>query len=229
MTISLYIPRVSADITQIFISYIFERDYGKVNHVDLVSKMDDNGVPYNSAYVHFDYWYYNDMVTSLTNVINSQNQTQNGIVFYNDSSYWKVFKNNSKKIISGDRKEKVKLEVKKEDEFPAPSLDPMLTNADFAKMCWAPKKPEIEYLLEDDEFKDICRTLFTEPEPCDIQNFDFVSADYARCLENEIAFLRNQLEETRKEVDKLAKCSDDVERWQNQLLFEYNKKSSIHL
>lgn len=223
MTLSLYIPRVSADITQIFISYIFERDYGKVNHIDLVSKMDSKGTPYNSAYIHFDYWYNNDMVNSLKKVIDCGNQTtQNAIVFYNDRNYWKVFKNNSKKVISGDRREKLQIAEKKEDEFPAPPLDPMLTNADFAKMCWAPKKTEVEYILEDEdeEFKSMCKTLFTEQEP----GFDFVSADYAKALEQEIMFLRIELERTRNDVENLAKYSAEVERIQNLFLSAYNKK-----
>ena len=204
MAFSLYIPFVSADTTQKFISYIFERDYGKVNHIDLVSKIGNNGVNYNSAYIHFDYMYENELIVkTLKSVIDHDdpNRMKNyGLVFYSDHSYWKVLKNRSKKVVSGDRREKIDVQLpisKKEEEFPAPPLDPMLTNADFAKMCWAPKKTESEYILEDSEFKDVCKTLFSEPEPCDIQNFDFVSADYAKCLENEIAFLRNELAKAR--------------------------------
>jgi len=228
MAFSLYIPFVSADITQKFISYIFERDYGKVNHIDLVSKIGNNGENYHSAYIHFDYLYENELtVKTLKSVIDHDdpNRMKNhGLVFYSDHSYWKVLKNRSKKVVSGDRREKLELSKNaKKDEFPAPPLDPMLTNADFAKMCWAPKKSEAEYILEDEEFKDICKTLFSEPEPCDIQNFEFVSADYAKCLENEIAFLRNQLSELSKEVEKLTVYSDDLERCQDVLLREFSK------
>jgi len=227
MSLSLYIPRVSADISQQFIAHIFERDYGKVNHVDLINKIDNNCVTYYSAYIHFDYWYDNQMVRSLKNIIDHDdvNNKTSGLVYYNDYSYWKVLKNRSKKIVSGERREKVDLNthiIKKEDEFPAPPLDPMLTNADFAKMCWAPKKNELDYILEDKEFKDICKTLFTQPEPCDIQNFDYVSADYAKALEFEISLLRDQLDAAREKLQKLEKYSDDVEICQNKLLLKYN-------
>lgn len=229
MSFSLYIPRVSVDTTQSFISFIFERDYGKVNRVDLVNKISDNSENYYAAYIHFDYLYDNEMVRSLKKVIDHDDPSRiknSGLVFYNDTSYWKVLKNRSKKVVSGDRREKIVVQLssaKKEDEFPAPPLDQMLTNADFARMCWAPKKKEVEYILEDTEFKELCNTLFSEPEPCEIQNFDFVSADYARCLENEIAFLRNQLAELSNEVEKLTKYSDDMEMCQDLLLQEFAK------
>lgn len=229
MSFSLYIPRVSAETTQSFISFVFERDYGKVNHVDLVNKISNNGDNYCAAYIHFDYLYDNEMVTSLKKVIDHDDPNRmkdSGLVYYNDNSYWKVLKNRSKKVVSGDRREKIKVDpstAKREDEFPAPPLDPMLTNADFARMCWAPKKSETEYILEDEEFKEICKTLFSEPEPCDIQSFQFVSADYAKHLENEIAFLRNQLVELSVEVEKLTKYSDDMEKCQDLLLEEVAK------
>lgn len=234
MSFSIYIPRVSITTTKQFISFIFDRDYGKVNHIDLVNKIDNKGENYYAAYIHFDYLYENQLVVkTLKSVIDHDdpNRMKNfGLVFYSDHSYWKVFKNRSKKVVSGDRREKLEISSSaKKDDFPAPPLDPMLTNADFARMCWAPKKNEAEYILEDEEFKDICKTLFSEPEPCDIQNFEFVSADYAKCLENEVAFLRNQLAELSKEVEKLTKYSDDLEMCQDLVLQEFIKSRNAQM
>ena len=58
--LSIYIPHVFMNITADFIKKTFEDlKYGKVKHIDLVDKMDKKGKIYQSAYLHFDYWFDN--------------------------------------------------------------------------------------------------------------------------------------------------------------------------
>ena len=55
---SLYIPRVFANIMDKDIREVFERNYiGKIHHIDFVDKMGKDHKVYHSAYVHFEYWY----------------------------------------------------------------------------------------------------------------------------------------------------------------------------
>ena len=55
---TLYIPRVFANIMDKDIREVFERNYiGKIHHIDFVDKMGKDHKVYHSAYVHFEYWY----------------------------------------------------------------------------------------------------------------------------------------------------------------------------
>ena len=55
---TLYIPRVFANIMDKDIREVFERNYiGKIHHIDFVDKMGKDYKVYHSAYVHFEYWY----------------------------------------------------------------------------------------------------------------------------------------------------------------------------
>jgi hypothetical protein len=108
-SVSLYIPRVSSEITKEQVAYVFESNlFGIVSRVDFISKTDFNDHYYNAAYIHFKQWNNTVMVHNfqekLMNYMNGVTETPVRVV-YNDPYYWNVFINKSNKnIISGQRK-----------------------------------------------------------------------------------------------------------------------------
>lgn len=89
--ISLYIPRIFTNITKEQIMRIFDLlDIGWVNHIDIISKMTSDGKFYNSAYIHFDYWYSNISNENMQEKLNNNIECR---VVYDDPWYWLVLKN----------------------------------------------------------------------------------------------------------------------------------------
>jgi hypothetical protein len=98
-SVSLYIPRVSSEITKEQVAYVFESNlFGKVSRVDFVSKTDYYDDYYNAVYIHFKEWQNNVMVhhfqEKLVNYMNGLVGTPVRVV-YNDPYYWNVFINKS--------------------------------------------------------------------------------------------------------------------------------------
>lgn len=89
--ISLYIPHVFKNITSDRIVQIFESlRIGKVNYIDLVSKVGKNGY-YYSVYVHFDYWYDNVAARNFQKrVLDPKKEAR---LVYDDPWYWIVLEN----------------------------------------------------------------------------------------------------------------------------------------
>jgi len=105
---SLYIPRVFANIMDKDIREVFERNYiGKIHHIDFVDKMGKDHKVYHSAYVHFEYWY--DTI-HVRNIQHKLNQSENVRIMYDGPWYWLIYKNKTKKF-GGDgiRKERITL------------------------------------------------------------------------------------------------------------------------
>jgi hypothetical protein len=116
-SLSLYIPRVSLEITKEQVAYVFESNlFGEVSHVDLISKTDYQEDYYNAAYVHFKEWQNTVMVHNfqekLVNYMNGVIGTPARVV-YNDPYYWNVFINKSAltKYISGSGQKKMCLDL----------------------------------------------------------------------------------------------------------------------
>lgn len=86
--LSLYIPRVFANITKERVAQIFESlRLGEVSVVDFVPREDSNtGEPYNMAFVHFNRWYDNTASTNFQGKVNDPN-TEAKIV-YDEPWYW---------------------------------------------------------------------------------------------------------------------------------------------
>jgi len=98
---SLFIPYVFSNISEERIRSVFESvDLGNVKRVDFVEKTDKNGKNYNTAYVHFNYWY--DCVT----VANFQERVLNpdkvARIVYDDPWHWIVLPNTSVKPVISD-------------------------------------------------------------------------------------------------------------------------------
>lgn len=106
--ISLYIPKVFENITKERMASIFEfLDIGMINHIDFVTKVDNKGKPYNSAYIHFDFWYSN-----ISNE-NLQERLKNSIecrIVYDDPWYWIVLENKATKKDYSVPRPKINLE-----------------------------------------------------------------------------------------------------------------------
>lgn len=68
---SLYIPRVFANIMDKDIREVFEKNYiGKIHHIDFVDKMGKDDKGYHSAYLHFEYWYDTIHVRNIQHKLN---------------------------------------------------------------------------------------------------------------------------------------------------------------
>ena len=80
---------------------------GKVKEIDFVEKMDKNGKIHNSAFVHFEYWY--DNISSLHFQERLKNPNKEARIVYKDPWFWVCFENTGKKVIPGQRKERINL------------------------------------------------------------------------------------------------------------------------
>jgi len=164
---SLYIPRVFANISKEKIAGVFEcLRLGKVSRIDFVSKLDRENVQYNAVYVHFEHWYSTDAARNFQErLMNPEKETR---VVYDDPWYWIVLENKGTKHASGSRKQRVFVDetsASRQTNFETPKK--MMTNADFAAMVNAPIKNKQKLHLErDDDFVSACR------------NIDFNEADY---------------------------------------------------
>jgi len=106
---SLFIPCVFGHITKDFmIKTIESQGLGKVKNIDFVEKMGKNGNTYNSAFVHFEYWYGN--IASVNFQERVKNPDKEARIVYREPWFWACFENKGKKHIPGQqRKERINL------------------------------------------------------------------------------------------------------------------------
>ena len=105
---SLYIPHVFGNVTkEMMIKTIEFQGLGKVNKIDFVEKMGKNGKTYNTAFVHFEYWY--DNISSVHFQERVKNPDKEAKIVYKDPWFWICFENTGKKHIPGERKERIDL------------------------------------------------------------------------------------------------------------------------
>uniref|UniRef100_A0A6C0ASJ9 Uncharacterized protein n=1 Tax=viral metagenome TaxID=1070528 RepID=A0A6C0ASJ9_9ZZZZ len=100
---SLYIPHVFSNFTEDYIAAVFEElEIGCVDHVDLVSKLDHSGKPYNSAYIHFQYWYSGPIAENFQARV--QDPSKEARIVHDDPWYWIILENTATKYEPGARK-----------------------------------------------------------------------------------------------------------------------------
>ena len=100
---SLYIPHVFLNFTSEYIAGVFDfMEFGKVDHVDLVAKLDKNGNAYNAAYIHFAYWYDGPVATNFQARV--KNPEKEARIIHDDPWYWIVLENTAKKHVPGEKK-----------------------------------------------------------------------------------------------------------------------------
>lgn len=92
--ISLFVPFVFPNFDQKYVAEAFA-DYGDVDRVDFVSKLDRDGNPFHSAYIHFKTWYEEECSIDLQRQIETKGSAQ---LYHDDTNYyWIVLPNTSKK------------------------------------------------------------------------------------------------------------------------------------
>jgi len=105
---SLYIPHVFGNVTkELMIKTIEFQGLGKVEKIDFVEKMGKNGKIYNTAFVHFEYWY--DNISSVHFQERVKDANKEARIVYKDPWFWVCFENTGKKHIPGERKERINL------------------------------------------------------------------------------------------------------------------------
>jgi hypothetical protein len=139
--LSLYIPHIFGNYTKEYVAKIFEDlNIGKVKYIDFVQKMSDNGIVYNAAYIHFEYWYTNVIARNFQSRV--LDTTKEARLMYEDPWYWIVLENKSNKVVPGARKPRIVLDNNSILRVKVPN---------------APKKAKNEYF--DRDFDDICRQI----------------------------------------------------------------------
>ena len=143
--LSLYIPHIFGNYTKDFVAKIFaELNIGKVKYIDFVQKMSDNGIVYNAAYIHFDYWYTNVVARNFQSRV--LDITKEARLMYEDPWYWIVLENKSNKVVPGARKPRIILD------------NDSILRVKVPKAPNAPKKVKPVY-YEDRDFDDLCRQI----------------------------------------------------------------------
>ena len=86
--LSLYIPRVFANITKERVANVFKSlRIGEVSVIDFVPREDSNtGEPYNMAFIHFNEWYDNTASNNFQAKVNDPNTDAK--IVYDDPWHW---------------------------------------------------------------------------------------------------------------------------------------------
>jgi hypothetical protein len=106
--ISLYIPHIFANFSKKDVTDIFESlNIGKVDKIDFIAKLGKDGKEFNAAYIHFEYWYNNQVSVNFQNrVLNPEKEAR---LIYDDPWYWIVLENKAQKAQPGQRKTRIDL------------------------------------------------------------------------------------------------------------------------
>jgi len=100
--ISLYIPHIFANYSKSDVARIFENlKIGKVQTIDFVSKMGNDGKAFNAAYIHFEYWFDNISAANFQERVLTKSPAK---LMYDEPWFWLVLENKGRKIVSGERK-----------------------------------------------------------------------------------------------------------------------------
>ena len=93
---SLYIAHVFPNINKKRIAQLFEKlNLARISGIDFVSKIGKDGKPYNSAYIHIDYWFDNVSAKHFQEKIRSD--AKEALLVYDDPWYWIINENISPK------------------------------------------------------------------------------------------------------------------------------------
>lgn len=189
---SLYIPHVFPNFTGEYIASVFEAlGIGSVDHVDLVSKLDNSGKPYNSAYIHFQYWYSGPIAENFQARV--QDPSKEARIVHDDPWYWIILENTGKKQEPGARKECLDLsEPRVQFVEIAPGLSKVVLS------------PEMET-----ELNGMITEFYNGPVDMSCE-FDEYAEDEIDGLKDEIARLQAENRDLREEVQHLNDQNIDV-------------------
>lgn len=201
--ISLYIPRVFANISKDRVKNVFEDlKIGKVSSIDFISKMCGQ-VQYNAAYIHFEYWCDNNVSRNFQERVLDANREAR--IVYDDPWFWIVLENKSKKHISADRKPCIILNLQEDKEASQPKKQ--MTNKDFSDLFKTPIKKvantKISDLIHMSNIPKLVRSTNGESPPNDA--FD----NYIGCNHNE-AIIKD-MEEIEAYMDNIVEEGEIVD------------------
>ena len=92
--ISLYIPYVSPEITrEDIIEEFMKQKIGSITRIDFVPKMDKKGDYYHCAFLHFEYWFENQVTIHIQKRL--QNLELETRIVYDDPWFWVIKENKS--------------------------------------------------------------------------------------------------------------------------------------
>lgn len=202
--LSLFIPRVFTNISKDTIRRLFEDyEFGKVNQIDFVERIDGSGKKYHNVFIHFEYWCENIVVQHFQERVRDSNREARFV--YNDPWYWTVLENkkayknpmrvNQKPtIMLGDEDEETVLDVSDtEDELE--ELNMAFIEEDAINSMHCCPDPDDDNTILPNEASE-----YEIPEP----DFNLVNLDYVVTLERE-------LEKARITIDQLTTKSKAME------------------
>jgi hypothetical protein len=103
---SLYIPYVESHISPDFIiEYFSKYDIGIVKRVDLISKINKQGIYYHGAFIHFEYWFQSTLTKNIQNRLKNKELVTR--LVYDEPKYWIVQENTSAVFSLVEEEEKV--------------------------------------------------------------------------------------------------------------------------
>lgn len=196
--ISLYIPHIFANYSKSDVAKVFENlKIGKVQTIDFVSKMGNDGKAYNAAYIHFEYWFDNISAANFQERVLTKSPAK---LMYDEPWFWLVLENKARKIVSGERKKCLDIG----------DLHEVIVTPEKME-CATPKSPvktkqstelnrihyqvNLENDFENAEFNKMmdemaeCEVAMEEEDQCLIS----IDGRYVKELEQEIVELRMQL------------------------------------
>jgi hypothetical protein len=117
---SLYIAHVFPNINKKRIAQLFEKlNLARISGIDFVSKIGKDGKPYNSAYIHIDYWFDNVSAKHFQEKIRSD--AKESLLVYDDPWYWIVNENVSPRkqffIQKMEEEEENQMEVEEDNQM----------------------------------------------------------------------------------------------------------------
>ena len=208
---SVFIPYSNPELSDTFIANEFqESQIGDVSHIDRVNKLDRNGKPQQSIYVHFDNIYdeQNQYVIAL---LNGESRT----LYYSDTEFWTLLLNKGKKRPSSQRKIRLDLNTDTNtDTNTNTNTNTDTENDNDTSFVIAPT-------LSNNSFP-LAPTL-----PPQLPSFNCIASDYVELLEKHIVELESKNSKLNTKNLKLKESIDEIEEKTEYSNQDIEKKDTI--
>jgi hypothetical protein len=200
---SLYIAHVFPNINKKRIAQLFEKlNLARISGIDFVSKIGKDGKPYNSAYIHIDYWFDNVSARHFQEKIRSD--AKESLLVYDDPWYWIVNENVSPRkqfFIQKTEEEENQMEVEEENQMEENQMEENQMEENQMEENQMEDKPRKLILLE--------RTTDTKMEIEDL--YDGEDNSYYQD-EEEYQFLEYEALCQEMEVDVESEFADAIQK-----------------
>lgn len=146
---SLYIAHVFKNINKKRIAQLFEKlSLARIKGIDFVTKIGKDGKPYNSAYIHVDYWFDNSSAKNFQEKIRSD--AKEALLVYDDPWYWIVNENISddkSKCIKRGEQEKIEETQNESNDI---LIEMLMVLDNLEKLC-AKNNEDFNFFKEEDK------------------------------------------------------------------------------